>query len=136
MDFKAIKALPLLVIWGVWLARNSIIFNEKPMVLERTATHSLAILSSFPQESGTVKIRNIQEEEIDITRPWGFFDGASQNNRCGGGAILFLSESHFFSMTFGLGEGTNNFAEQMSLKLLIAFAIEKGCRTLLFLVIL
>jgi ribonuclease HI len=33
-------------------------------------------------------------------------------------------------MTFGLGMGTNNFFELLSLKLLIAFVIEKGCHSL------
>ena len=30
----------------------------------------------------------------------------------------------------GLGEGSNNFGELMSLKLLLIFAVEKGCRNL------
>ena len=33
-------------------------------------------------------------------------------------------------MTSGLGIGTNNFTELMSYKLLIGFALEKGCRRL------
>jgi ribonuclease HI len=33
-------------------------------------------------------------------------------------------------MNSGLSSGTNNFAELMSLKLLIVFAIEKGCQIL------
>jgi ribonuclease HI len=34
-------------------------------------------------------------------------------------------------MTYGLGMGRNNFFELMSLKLLIAFVIEKGCHSLI-----
>jgi len=68
--------------------------------------------------------------EIDRSVPWGFFDGAAQNNRCGGGALLYLSDSHHYVLTFGLGEGTNNYAELMSLKLLLIFAVEKGCQKL------
>jgi ribonuclease HI len=70
----------------------------------------------------------VQEEEIDKSRPWGFFDGASQNFVCGGGAILYLSDSHFFKMSLGLGEGSNNYEELMSLKFLLIFSIEKGCK--------
>ena len=62
--------------------------------------------------------------------PWGFFDGASQNNLCGGGAILFFSEHHFFELMVGLGEGSKNSAELPSLKILLMFAAEKGCRNL------
>jgi len=39
-------------------------------------------------------------------------------------------DSHFFVLSAGLGEGSNNFAELMSLKLLLIFAIEKGCKKL------
>ena len=70
--------------------------------------------------------------DIDRSLPWAFFDGASQNNMCGSGAILFLTDSHFFVMSLGLGEGTNNFAELMSLKLLLMFALETGCTVLHF----
>lgn len=100
------------------------------MVPEISVAQSLSILSSFPQSTGRIQGRQIHEAEIDKSRPWGYFDGASQNNRCGGEGIFFLSDSHHFSTTFGLGMGTSNFAELMSLKLIIAFAIEKGCHSL------
>ena len=70
--------------------------------------------------------------ELDMLKPWGFFDGAAHNNVCGGGALLYLSETHFFELSAGLGEGSNNFAEIMSLKLLLVFAAEKGVKTLHF----
>jgi ribonuclease HI len=66
-------------------------------------------------------------EHIDFSRPWDFFDGASQENgdRCGGGGVLFLTPSHFFNLKWGLGQGSNNFAEILALKLLLTFASEK-----------
>ena len=70
------------------------------------------------------------EVVIDSISLWAFFDGAAQNNMCGGGAVLYLTESHFFILSMGLGGGTNNSAELMSLKLLLMFAIEKGCTKL------
>ena len=70
------------------------------------------------------------EVEIDKTTPWAFFDGAAQDNRCGGGAILFLKEGHSFKITMGLGEGNNNYVELFSLIILLIFAVEKGCHTL------
>ena len=60
----------------------------------------------------------------------GFFYGASINNICVAGAILFLLDQHFFELMVGLGEGSNNHAELLSLKLLLIFAAEKGCRSL------
>ena len=62
----------------------------------------------------------------------GFFDGAAQNNACGGGALLFISDSHLFELSVGLGEGSNKFAEILSLKLLLMFAAEKGCHIIIF----
>ena len=47
-----------------------------------------------------------------------------------GGAILHLREGHFFILTMGLGAGNANYAEMLSLKLLLIFAAEKGCRAL------
>jgi ribonuclease HI len=99
------------------------------MAPEITAVKSIALFSSFSPTVERVKTRQFLEEEIDNSKPWGYFDGASQNNRCGGGGILYLSDSHYFTLTIGLGTGTNNYAELMSLKLLIAFAIEKNCQT-------
>ena len=70
--------------------------------------------------------------DIDRSLTWAFFDGAAQNNMCGGGAVLFFTDSHFFVMSLGLGGGTNNFAELLSLKLLLMFALETGCTALNF----
>jgi ribonuclease HI len=76
--------------------------------------------------------RQVTEESMDHSRPWEFFYGASQNEGllCGGGAVLHLSYSHLFKMKWGLGPGTNNFAELMALKLLLTFAGEKGISNL------
>ena len=93
----------------------------------------MGFFKSYPEHIRVARERRILEVEIDRTSPWAFFDGAAQNNSCGGGAVLFLSESHYFVMSIGLGEGTNNFAELMSLKLLLIFALEKGCNELNFL---
>ena len=91
---------------------------------------SVGIFKSLPEHIRAAKQRRNLEVEIDHSRPWDFFDGASQNNVCGGGAVLHLSKSHSFILSMGLGEGTNNFAELQSLKLLLIFALEKGCTSL------
>ena len=93
----------------------------------------MGFYNSFPVHLRAARERRLLEVNIDRSSPWAFFDGASQNNLCGGGAVLYLSETHFFVMSMGLGGGTNNFAELMSLKLLLMFALEKGCTELNFL---
>jgi hypothetical protein len=45
---KTLKALPLIISWGVWLTRNRAIFHEKYMVAKLVAAKSLSILEHFP----------------------------------------------------------------------------------------
>ena len=73
-------------------------------------------------------IRVIHPEEIDRRNTWGFFDGASESHlvKCGGGAVLHLSDDHFFLFSIILGAGTNNYAKLLSVKHLFLFSLEKG----------
>jgi len=77
-------------------------------------------------------MRVIYEEQVDKNVPWDFFDGASHNNgqACGGGAVLFLSDSHIFKIQTGLGSGSNNYAKCMALKPAILFVRENGVTSL------
>ena len=88
------------------------------------------IISYFPQAKNIPPPRIVVPELVNRNTPWAFFDGASQNSICGGGACLFLNQSHYFQISLGLGTGTNNYAELMTLKLLLCFAIERNCRQL------
>jgi len=78
----------------------------------------------------TTLARHIVPEDINHTHPWAYFDGSTQEAGCGGRAILYLFESHHFQIQMGLGRGTNNFAELITAKYLIQFALEKHCRNL------
>jgi hypothetical protein len=132
---KNLKALPLLISRGVWMARNSAIFLDKASVAELVATKSLSILEHFPHEKNEPGIRASQPAPIDPTLPWDFFDGASQNLLCGGGGgggNLHISNSHFFKTKMGLGKGTNNYAELMALLLLLKTANEQGLHSIQF----
>jgi ribonuclease HI len=99
-------------------------------VPEILASQGLGILSHFPQEKDTPVVCIVQVESIDFSRPWDFFDGASQKFRCGGGTILYLSDHHLFKIKMGLGSGSNNLTELMSLKLLLLFVGEKGIKSI------
>jgi hypothetical protein len=69
------------------------------------AAQILSILVHFPQGKEAPQIRQVMEEQVDRSRPWALFDGASQNEGllCGGGAVLYLLETHRFNMKWGLG---------------------------------
>jgi hypothetical protein len=96
---KNLKALPLIISWGVWLARNLAIFQEKASVAELVVAQSLSILEHFPQEKNAPSIRVSQPATIDPSIAWDFFDGASQNLLCGGGGggQSFIFQTHILS---------------------------------------
>lgn len=74
--------------------------------------------------------KNISVKTIERTFPWAYFDGSAQQDGCGEGVVLHLSEDHYFKIKMGLGRGTNNYLELNSLRLLLIFSLEKGCRQL------
>jgi hypothetical protein len=96
---RSIKALPLILNWGIWLARNATVFKDKPSLPELLVAQGLNILAHFPQEKEMRGARIIREEDIDHNKPWDFFDGASQNNHscCGGGEMFFFFHLLMFS---------------------------------------
>lgn len=93
---------------------------------------AVAVLQHYMVPVHAVRIRPVHVEQIDFTLPWAYFDGASSYHQsvCGEGAVLYKTEFHFFHLVAGLGRGTNNYAELMSLKLLMLFALEQGCLSL------
>ena len=115
------------------MARNKAIFQDITSIPAITGIMAVGFYKAYPEHIRVARERRFLEVEIVRTLPWAYFDGGAQDNICRGGAVLFLAESHFFVMSMGLGEGTNNFAELMSLKLLLIFALEKGCNDLNFL---
>ena len=107
---KKHKILPLLVIWGIWLARNKAIFEDINSIPVIIGSLSMGYYKSFSKHIRVARERRRLEVELDRSSPWAYFDGAAQNNVCGGGAMLYLTDSHYFALSMGLGEGTNNFS--------------------------
>ena len=112
------------------MARNGAIFKEKVSIPEIISAQVIGLYKALPEYIRAADQRRNLDLLIDKTHPWGFFDGAAQNEMCGGGAVLYLSETHYFTITMGLGPGSNNYAELMSLKLLLIFASERGIKRL------
>ena len=125
-----IRPLLLLQMWGIWLSRNKVIFHEEANSPEKVTRQELDILSYFPQTKNNISPRIIIPEQLDQNTPWAYFDGASQDSNCGGGATLFLNQHHHFQISMGMGSGTNNYAELMALKLFLCLVIERNCRNL------
>lgn len=72
--------------------------------------------------------KRITPEQINRDVPWAYFDGAAQRQGCSGGILLHLSDTHYFQICLGLGPGTNNHAELITLRHLIYFAMTKNCQ--------
>jgi hypothetical protein len=83
-----LKYFPLIVAWGIWLARNSTLFRDEPQSPLRVAINCLGILAHLKPvvRKGLGNARGVQVEQIDRGRPWDFFDGAASGDHllCGG----------------------------------------------------
>jgi ribonuclease HI len=92
------------------------------------------IIEGFSQAKPDKQVREIREEQIDKSRAWAYFNGASQGNPHVGGAegLHFLRDGHVLEFKAGLGRGTNNLAEFMALKLLIMLVAEKDVHNIQF----
>lgn len=101
---------------------------EDRITTQVVASNILAIASHFTIVQKPPQVREIQQEPIDKSFPWGYFDKDAQGDPicCGAGVVLFLIEDHFYRLKWGLGVGTNNKVELASLYMLLIFAHEKG----------
>jgi ribonuclease HI len=72
--------------------------------------------------------RILKDPVIDFTKAWGFFDGACQGTpgMCDAGALIFLDKHYFFSIKYGVGQGTNNREEFFALWVLMKFVANQG----------
>ena len=128
----ALRATPCIFAWGIWITRNKVIFQDCRIPLDIVAAQIVSIVQHFKAPVKASRTRGTQEEQIEKNIPWGYFDGASQDQQmtCGGGGVLYKTETHSFQFSAGLGRGTNNYAELMTLRLLMLFALEHGCLSL------
>eukprot|EP00253_Pinus_taeda_P017420 PITA_17420 len=120
-----LRNLPLIISWGIWIARNKSIFQDKSTPSAITASQSTAIFSCIPEPKEGQSQRIIPELQITKGIPWAFFYSASQNNIAGAGLVIFESSSHVLKASVGLGTGSNNFAELLALKFLICWLIQR-----------
>lgn len=124
------RNLPLIICWGVWIARNRCIFQDKETPVTATAIQCVSIYSSIPDPEVKKSQAQIKAGNIKEGIPWAFFDGASQNNRAGAGMVIHVNANHILKASVGLGTGTNNFAEMSALRLLLCWLIQRNILTI------
>lgn len=126
-----LRNIPPLVCWGVWLTRNKSILRDNASSSSHIATYIVAIFSMMHSKVLVPTVQRIEVEEINQQIPWAYFDGAcNDQGMCSGGIMLFLDSHHSLKSKVGLGRETNNFVELLTLKLLVCWALELGCRFL------
>eukprot|EP00253_Pinus_taeda_P017857 PITA_17857 len=121
--------LPIIVNWSIWKSRNRLIFEEKPIHWPLMEAGIITALNELPNPPPP-KSRHPTPPHIDLSIPWAFFDGAANSQSCGGGIIIHLSEHHLYKIKAGLGAGTNNFAELITLRHLLHFALIHHCNSI------
>ena len=75
MAVKHIIALPIIISWFIWKARNQSCFNDITPITCFLSSFCLGLLNSYPMDNSVLNIRNVVEENIDTSSPWGYFDG-------------------------------------------------------------
>jgi len=80
------------ICWGVWIATNRSIFQDKETQVPVTAIQIVSIYSSIPEPEDNKTPRQDKGKQIKEGIPWAYFDGASQNNRAGAGIVIHVNE--------------------------------------------
>jgi len=119
ISVKKLRNMPPIICWGIWIARNRNIFQEKETEAVSIAVQCLSIYSNIPNSEDEKEPQKVEEEQIKEGVPWAYFDGASQNNKAGAGIVIHLNNNHTLKASIRLGNGTNNYAELSALKFLL-----------------
>lgn len=129
-----IQNLPILICWSIWLQRNKLIFSGMLPRWPHATTHLIYIYHGIPEEGCPHIVHNIVVQIIDINYSWEYFDGYAQLHGCGGGILLHITDNHFYKIEMGIGDGTNNFVELITLFHLLYFAMRRDVIAFIFLV--
>jgi hypothetical protein len=68
-DTKKIKALPINIAWGAWLAKNLKLFEINKTLPLKCVVQGLNILNAFPQNEDKQNIHELKEEVIEKDIP-------------------------------------------------------------------
>ena len=109
------RALPFYLTWEIWLARNRIIFEDRPFHIQQTYTVIKEWMDECPISLPRLPDLSARIRPHQISLPALYFDGASVDGMAGCGAWIKLTESERYHMYGCGGPGSNNKAEVMAL---------------------
>ena len=114
--------------------RNGIIFINKEIQQPISIAQIINAFHEILDDEHTPTVQTVMPEAINRNQTWAYFDGSTQEQGLGGGGLggilLHLSDNHYYHVQMGLGVGNNNFAELISLRHLLHFALAHECRHL------
>lgn len=107
--------LAVCIPWTIWHSRNSAIFrNSQPDYIQCSLT-ALKMLDNCKMDISKLKTDRVSTFNFKVDRPVLFFDGASQAGICAVGGVIYLNETHCFTVKLKCGKGSNMKAELMAL---------------------
>ena len=69
--------MPLIVSWGIWIARNECIFNDLSRTVLEIVTRAVGLIVLFTDVDALLRHRLCPTIQIDDNMPWAFFNGAT-----------------------------------------------------------
>eukprot|EP00253_Pinus_taeda_P020931 PITA_20931 len=125
---KGTKMISLLVIviWHLWKTRNQLVFQDKHVHWHLLEARIIAAFNELPDPPPAHVRRTHSPPLIDRSTPWAFFDGAVNQQSCGGGIIIHKSDQHLYRTKARLGTGSNNYTELITLRNLLHFALGRN----------
>jgi len=121
---KEIRALPILVSWGIWLIRNEVVFENHSSPLQKISQEVHGLFPFYKQISKLKAQRVLRNITINRDYPWGFYYRTFQwpDHIHSLGFVLYLLESHFCIGMANLWQGSNNQGEFKALFFLLKCA--------------
>ena len=117
------SAFPSLFSYGIWWARNTVIFNNKSIPPQVTTTIVVQWNMEHRSKEKQPKIIALVPPKINNVVPWDFFDG----NPLGGlRGVLYFSEKHKIQANFAPRHCTNNKADLAALHFILNLAINNN----------
>lgn len=95
-ELKIFRPIPYLVCWGICIARNAILFENRFIPSFHVCDQTCAIYNHCKPTVKDGTPGQVGEVVVDKNIPWGYFDGARQgpDSTCSMEGILHFSDSH------------------------------------------
>lgn len=102
--------------------RNSVLFEDHTLTFASACSFLLHFLSDVPILNRRPRLRLLFSPQVDVGRPYGFFDGVAQCGARGAGGLLLISQLEYYEISLYIGKGSNTRAELLALGGLLFFA--------------